>query len=278
MKRFRKIYIEITNICNLHCAFCGNNQRDKQEMQISDFEKIIKKVTAYTDLIFLHVKGEPLLHSKLEKLFAIVNETSLSVNLTTNAVYLSSMQEMLVKQSSLRQINISLHVLMQNEIDIDKYLCEVIKASQFIYENSKIIISFRLWERDKNNPLYTHILRILQKELGLTQENSKNYVMINERMFINFDDVFKWPDLDDEIIGNQGLCQGLRDHIAILVNGAVVPCCLDGEGIITLGNIFHSDLESILNSQRARKMLDGFRNRQICETLCSKCNYRLRFK
>ena len=33
-----------------------------------------------------------------------------------------------------------------------------------------------------------------------------------------------------------------------MVDGTIVPCCLDSEGVINLGNIFNDDIDAVLNS------------------------------
>lgn len=65
--KFKKIYVEITNICNLNCSFCSKDNLKKKEMSLQEFDKVLSKIRQYTDTIYLHVKGEPLLHSKQKK-------------------------------------------------------------------------------------------------------------------------------------------------------------------------------------------------------------------
>lgn len=68
---FKKIYIEITDICNLKCKFCPDTNRNKEIMSVKKFEEIIKKIHNYTKLVCLHVKGEPLLYNQLEDILKI---------------------------------------------------------------------------------------------------------------------------------------------------------------------------------------------------------------
>jgi len=63
----------------------------------------------------------------------------------------------------------------------------------------------------------------------------------------------------------------------ILVDGTVVPCCLDGEGVINLGNIHESDFSQIVESERANNIFNGFSRREAVEELCRKCGYRTKF-
>ena len=74
-----------------------------------------------------------------------------------------------------------------------------------------------------------------------------------------------------------GFCYGMLDHVGVLADGTVVPCCLDADGEITLGNIFESDLSEILASPRARAIADGFKHHQKVEPLCRRCGYSKRF-
>jgi radical SAM protein with 4Fe4S-binding SPASM domain len=102
-------------------------------------------------------------------------------------------------------------------------------------------------------------------------------IKIAERVYLNLSKKFQWPDKNIELLSNEGFCYGLRDHLGILVDGSVVPCCLDNEGSINLGNIFDTPFEEIINSKRAQDMYVGFSNREVVEDLCKRCGYRHRF-
>ena len=92
MKKYKKIYIEITNKCNLNCSFCSKTKKEKQEMSIEQFNEILNKIKDYTDIIYLHVKGEPLLHPKVIEFIKEAEKNNLKVNLTTEH-YSISMQK-----------------------------------------------------------------------------------------------------------------------------------------------------------------------------------------
>jgi radical SAM protein with 4Fe4S-binding SPASM domain len=77
--------------------------------------------------------------------------------------------------------------------------------------------------------------------------------------------------------GESGFCLGLREQFAVLADGTVVPCCLDRNADMALGNIFKQPINDILEGERARRIVDGFSKRQIAEELCRKCSYRQRF-
>ena len=88
---------------------------------------------------------------------------------------------------------------------------------------------------------------------------------------------FKWPEQNEKMISEEIFCQGLRNQIAILVDGTVVPCCLDSEGKIDLGNIFDMPLKDILESKEVKLIYEGFSNRVAVEDLCKRCSYATRF-
>jgi radical SAM protein with 4Fe4S-binding SPASM domain len=102
-------------------------------------------------------------------------------------------------------------------------------------------------------------------------------VKIRDKIFLEWGDRFEWPDVNAEIKGCKFSCYGLKDQFGILSDGTVVPCCLDSDGAINLGNIFHEDIESILNSERASAIVEGFKRGQASEELCRRCGYARRF-
>ena len=127
---FKKIYIEITNICNLKCSFCPETKRKMQSMNLKDFEEIICKIHKYTKLVCLHVKGEPLLHSNLEQILAILEKYNLKTNITTNGTLIKEKLDIIKNSKAVRQINFSIHSLMQNQ-NLNENL-DIIKNSKAV--------------------------------------------------------------------------------------------------------------------------------------------------
>ena len=93
MKKFRKIYIEITNVCNLKCSFCSEVTKKRRFMTKEEFELILKKINKYTDYIYLHVKGEPLLHKEIIEFIKMASKYNIKVNLTTNGTLFPNIAE-----------------------------------------------------------------------------------------------------------------------------------------------------------------------------------------
>lgn len=285
-KRFLKIYIEITNSCNFNCSFCSKSNRNLKSLSIEEFKIIINEVKEYTDLITLHVKGEPLLHPNLKEFLDIVKEAGLKVNITTNGSLIKRNIDAL-KNSCVRQLNISIHSInedSENKINRETYLNDIFESVKDLREyNKNLYVSYRLWnfkDISENSENY-NLIYALEKEykinnlIDIAKENS--FVELDKKVFLNQDLEFKWPSIYDDVIGCTGRCHGLRNQIAILSNGDVVPCCLDQDGIINLGNIFNSGLKDILNSERSLKIIKGFEENKIVEELCKRCSFREKF-
>ena len=290
MKRFKKFYIEITNVCNLACDFCPKTKRKMEFMSLETFEEILTQVKPYTDYIYLHVKGEPFLHPQIDRILDICENFNIKVNITTNGTLISEVKDKIINKKSLRQINFSLHSMDGNEKynKKDEYIDNILDFAHEALAKTNIIISYRLWNLDKDNQLNAEIqknqkiLRKIENEYNLSYRiedkvTAGNGIKIGERLYLNQDHVFSWPALDEKEDEGIGFCYGLRNQIAVLVDGTVVPCCLDGEGVINLGNIKEMEFKNILESKRATDIFEGFSNRYAVEELCRKCGYRKKF-
>ncbi len=285
MKKFKKVFIEITNKCNLSCDFCPKTSRQLKTNEEEDFKIILSQIATYTDYIYLHVMGEPTSHKHLGRYLELSYEAGLKVNLTTNGTLLKEVKEVLLNSKSLRQVNISLHSFESNSgaKSLDEYLegiCDfVLEAST----NTSIISSIRLWNMDDEelkgkNTLNRDIIKRLEDGLKLDYSIEKEMgedigFKVANRIYLNKAKKFEWPDINGKEIGDEAFCYGLRDQIGILVDGSVVPCCLDHEGDMKLGNVFERPLEEILESDRATTIYEGFSNRKAVEKLCKTCGY-----
>ncbi len=285
MKKFKRVYVEITNVCNLSCSFCPKTKRKYKFLDIKSYKNILKSLKPYTEYIYFHLMGEPLLNPNLEDFLKLAYEEGFKVNITTNGTLLPTVKEILINSKSLRQVNISLHSFEANDNDIDfnTYFYDVMSFIKEVNKKSDIICAMRLWNLDAynlkgENDLNKDIIQIIKDEFGYKEDlhrilNEKNRVKIKDRVYLNGAEKFAWPTMSIEPLGDRGFCHGLRDHFGILVDGTVVPCCLDGEGNIPLGNIYEKDLKEILEGTRARAIYDGFSGRKRVEELCKRCGY-----
>lgn len=287
MKKFKRIYVEITNVCNLSCYFCPQTERKPLFMEPEAFRTLLEKIEPFTDYIYLHVKGEPLLHPNIGELLDISYQYRMKTNLTTNGTMIREKQDLLLSKPALRQVNFSLHCVTGNDPSRihDRYMEDILMFINKAREKTGIITSLRLWNIEKGDGLKYKNRGVLEKIEGAfdlpykIQETviPSRGIKIADSVYLNQDYEFQWPDLKNKEEDQKGFCYGLRTQAAVLADGTVVPCCLDGEGIINLGNLFRSDFSDILNSPRAQKIYEGFSNRRAEEELCRKCGYRKRF-
>ncbi|MFT4146265.1 MAG: radical SAM/SPASM domain-containing protein [Mobilitalea sp.] len=290
MKRYKKVYIEITNVCNLQCHFCPTTKRKSEFMKVDLFSRILDQIKDHTEYIYLHVKGEPLLHPELDKLLDISYEKGFKVNIATNGTLINKVKDKLISKPALRQINFSLHSFDGNEgaNNREEYLNDILSFTREAIQKTQMLIAYRFWNYEEDNSLNTEkkinneMLAVIEKEFNLPyniqeQVTPGKGVKIMDRIYLNQDHQFQWPDLKEEEDNGEGFCYGLRHQAAILVDGTVVPCCLDGEGVIALGNINVTTFSEIIESERAGQIVEGFSNRKAVEELCRKCGYRKKF-
>ena len=276
-KMFKKIYVEITNKCNLNCSFCGKNKRNFKDLSVSEFSVVISKIKDYTDYIYLHVKGEPLLHKELDSILSICDDSGIKVNITTNGFFLKGKLNLLLNHPCIRQVNVSLHC----EHNKDSYFNDVFSSCKKL--STKMFISYRIWNLDeykldkKSTGIVEKIIESYNLSTDIVEKLYKDVqIKIDSNTFVNKENLFIWPDVDNGF-SCEGHCYGLSTHIGILSDGTVVPCCLDGNGEISLGNIFVGNLQEIVSSDKYLKLKEGFKNNKSLHNLCKNCNFRNRF-
>ena len=275
--RFSKIYLEISNLCNLSCAFCPGTRRQKKALNEEEFATLLPKIRPYTDFLYFHLMGEPLLHPKLERFLELAGEAGFKVILTTNGTLLSKQQAMLLNAPALHKVNISLHAFEANDLAVpfQDYLTgcfEFGKAAE-----GKKLISYRLWNQGGQDEKNDEILTTMKEFFPEPWVEERRGPRLGQRIYLEYGDKFDWPDLSAADGGEGVFCHGLRDQLGVLCDGTVVPCCLDHEGDIALGNLFHQSMEEILEGPRAKAIYEGFSQRKAAEELCRKCGYARRF-
>lgn len=290
MKTFKKFYIEITSICNLACSFCPPTQRAKGFIELDEFSQRLDQIKPHTNHIYLHVKGEPLLHPKLDAILDISHAKGFKVNITTNGTLIEKNRHKLLNKPALRQMNFSLHSFdgHAGSTDKDGYVAGVLSFAKELVKQPDVFVSFRLWNLTKDNGTNLErkrnkeIVDMLEREFALDFRIEEKFVRgggikLADRVYLNQDHEFEWPDLKEDEDDGVGFCHGLRNQAGVLLDGTVIPCCLDGEGVINLGNISETAFSDIIEGERANRMYDGFSRREVVEELCRKCGYRRRF-
>jgi len=288
-KRFKRIYVEISNICNIQCSFCPIVERPKEIMSLEHYQKILNQMIPLTDDICLHLMGEPLAHPKISEIMQQTSESGGKVQITTNGLLIQKLGKMLLAQGSLRQINFSLQAFKDNFPDrpISGYLDPIIEFTKecFIHRPD-VYINYRMWNfGDKSFKENKELITYLEEKLRWNNLNSKvdvahiksKKVFKDRKLYLHFDSRFEWPSAHFPIRSERGTCLGLRNHFGIHADGSLVPCCLDKEAVITLGNVFEDSIESIIDSDRAVSMREGFERGELVDDLCKRCTFIQRF-
>ena len=273
---YSRVYVEITNICNMNCSFCHGHSRPKSRMTQEQFSYILAQLKGQTDYIYYHLMGEPLTHPELPTFIDLATKSGFRSVLTTNGTLLKKRGAELLAAKP-HKISISLHSFETGtKEDHFRYLEEVATFMDMA-KSTNTIISLRLWNKGFDEGKNDDTLTFLQSRLaGEWVENSRG-LRIRNQQFLEWGDRFAWPDPKAEVYSDAVSCYGLRDQFGILCDGTVVPCCLDSDGVINLGNILQTPITEILNSPRATAMAEGFRCRKATEDLCRRCGYATRF-
>ena len=273
---YSRVYVEITNICNMACSFCHGHSRQPKRMSRQEFAHILQQLQGKTQYVYYHLMGEPLTHPELPEFLKMAAQAGFKSVITTNGTLLHKRGQELL-EAGLHKVSISLHSFEKESTqDHRAYLQQVADFALKATERG-ILVSLRLWNKGCEDEKNQNAEAFLRQALpGDWTENSRGY-RVKDKLYLEWGDRFSWPDKDGEIQSEKVFCYGLQDHFGILCDGTVVPCCLDSDGVICLGNIFSQALTEILNSPRAKAIPEGFRCRKPTEDLCRRCGYATRF-
>lgn len=273
----KRVYLEITNVCNLACAFCPGTTRTPHFLTEEEFDRLTDALRGETQYLYFHLMGEPLLHPSLARFLAIAWEKGFRVILTTNGTLLGEKGEILLPAPALYKINLSLQSFEANRGgELEDYVNRCAAFAAKAGAAGKIC-ELRLWNHGGLESLNGEILSLLALRFPQPWETNARSVKLAERVYLAEDDRFDWPDPAAADRGESCFCYGLRDQIGVLCDGTVVPCCLDHNGDVPLGNLFSQSLKVIMSTEKARRIYDGFSQRKAMEELCRRCGYARRF-
>lgn len=273
---YKRVYIEITNICNLSCSFCPGTKRSQHFMTVDEFRTVAEKVRPHTDYIYLHVMGEPLLHPRLAEILSVASGLGFRINITTNGTLIDRYGALLLSTPAIRKVSFSLHSFEGNgKRDPFEYLEKIWNFC----EKSECITALRLWNDGGADRLNRTIFEFLSQKTGLDVESlpfNANGRRLSKHVYLESAAIFDWPDTNGSE-RNVRFCHGLTGQFAVLCDGTVVPCCLDSEGTAALGNIFTQNIDEILSSERACRLRRSFTDHRPSEALCRHCGYAEKF-
>ena len=268
----KKVYLEITNICNLSCSFCHKTDREKRFLTAEEYALLTDRLLGKTEYLYFHLMGEPLLHPQLPDFIRTAKEKGFKPCLTTNGTLLKD-RGSAIADSGLYRISISLHAPEANgAFATPEYLQSCVDFAKKA-SSSGSFVALRLWNeggREAGNP---EILQTLRESFPGEWVPTRSGWRMADRIFLEKGEIFDWPDFSAPVYEGEIFCYGLRDQIGVLSDGSVVPCCLDADGAVVLGNLFRQTMEEILSTSRAKAIYDGFTRHEASEELCRHCGY-----
>ena len=272
MRMITRCYLEITNICNLDCLFCPKTTREKRSLSPAEFDLLTDKLRGNIKFLYFHLMGEPLLHRHLPEYIATAREKGFIPVLTTNGTLLSRAQAVMDARPYKMQVSLHSHEGNGKE-NLRQYVDE---AMRFAIEAAEkgVIMVLRLWNQGGYDKENERLLDIVAGYIPRPWTQCKNGWRLADNIFIEYGRMFEWPEGEKPENGeDEAFCYALRNQIGVLVDGTVVPCCLDSAGALALGNLFEQSLEDVLASPRAKAIYDGFTQHKAVEPLCRRCGY-----
>lgn len=243
-------------------------------MTEEEFDRVLDELYGVTEYLYFHLLGEPLCHPKVMEFIRRADNRGYNVTVTTNGTLLTP--ELL--DSGVYKVQISLHSFESGGDEERKAYYDRIIGFYKLASEKNVIVSLRLWNlgTDVSNGCVEKALEEASPKPW--KKGRDNSFTLEKNVYLNYAERFEWPDMNARENGGQIFCYGLRDQVGILSDGTVVPCCMDAEGDISIGNIYNQQLRDILSSPRAIAIYDGFSNRTATQELCRRCSYALRFK
>ncbi len=273
---YKKVYLEITNTCNMSCSFCHGTKRAPKRLTLEELELVTDKLVGVTKYLYLHVMGEPLTHPHLTEMISSATAKGFNCAITTNGVLLPKLSEKLLS-SGIYKVSISLHSFEEGgDAFFEKYINDCADFAKAASDKG-ILTVFRLWNKGHDGGRNERVLALLKDRLDGEWKWSERGARIKDKLHLEYGERFVWPDINAPDMGDEVFCYGLKDQFAILSDGTLVPCCLDSDGAIALGNAFSENISDILTSERAVAMRQGFMKRQATEELCKRCGYARKF-
>lgn len=267
-----RCYLEITNVCNLSCVFCPKTTREKHSMTLDEFDTLTTRLAGEVRFLYFHLMGEPFLHPLLPEFILMARRKGFTPVITTNGTLLAQRGDLL--DALPHKLQISLHSHEGNGKDNqEQYIDEVMAFAKEAAQRGCVVV-LRLWNEGGLNRMNNSILDMIADRQPRPWTQRYDGWKLAENLYVESDDMFEWPDLQHDVYKEEEVfCYALRNQIGVLADGTVVPCCLDHNGDMPLGNLYDNSLNEILASPRAAALYHGFTSHTAVEPLCRRCGY-----
>lgn len=269
-----RCYLEITNVCNLDCVFCPKNSRPKHLLTDEEFDLLTDRLQGEVKFLYFHLMGEPMLHPSLPDFVKKSRQKDFIPVLTTNGTLLQTERITPLLTAGLHKVQISLHAHEGNGMNNAEEYIQQVMTFAMAAADMGVIVVLRLWNEGGYDSTNQQLLDLLAQYIPQPWTQRYDGWKLTERIYLEFDQMFEWPDEEHTEYGEDDVfCYALRKQIGVLADGSVVPCCLDHDGSIVLGNLYEQPLAKIMASARAQAMYDGFTHHHATEDLCRRCGY-----
>jgi MoaA/NifB/PqqE/SkfB family radical SAM enzyme len=273
-------WADVTSECNLKCIMCPQSRGLKPrqaKMPVEMFRSIIDDVRENHPLIKLYLSGEPLLHEGLFEMIEYAGAGGCRTMIHTNATALT-------KEMSERILASALTFLCFSFDGCTPEIYERLRPPASFAQVSSNIRQYLDLRRQCGGGPHTaiEIIRMRETEGLLTD-------FVQEWMAAGADDVhivdcLTWHGLvDDRRIGCRPDAAGYKpcaapfQHGCILSDGTVVPCCLDVNGRMPLGNVAATRFRDIWAGNSYRRLrLEMLTGAFPPDSICAHCDNILR--
>lgn len=260
-------------------------------MSEEEFDLLTDRVRGKVCFLYFHLMGEPLLHPLLPQFITMAREKGFKTVLTSNGTLLH--RAMALFDTLPHKIQLSLHSHESNARgELSEYMDQVMRFSTQAAGKGTCMV-LRLWNQGGMDRENEEVMRLIEKYVPKPWKERPDGFRLCDNLYLEFDRKFEWPGgggkaASDDSDGKQEesdgkleaspskskqeyFCKALIKQIGVLSDGSLVPCCLDHDGDVILGNLFHQSLEEILASPRAQALVEGFRHHAATEPLCQSC-------
>ncbi len=274
-------WFDIVRVCNLKCIMCPQSKGLKplrEKMSVDVFQSVIDDICENRPLVKLYLSGEPLLHEGLFEMIEYAGAKGCRTMIHTNATALTRETAERILSSSLT------------------FLC-------FSFDGC----SETVYERLRPPARFEHVRSNIERYLALRRERGGagprtaiEIIRMDETADKLGDFVSEWrgTEVDDVHVAEYTTWHGLVEdrriekrsgppeykpcaapfsHGCILADGTVVPCCLDVNGRMPLGNVTTSRFREIWAGSEYRQLrLEMLTGTFGPNCICDRCDNTVR--
>jgi hypothetical protein len=250
------VNLELTNHCNLRCTICPVNttmQRPKGYMDPELFRRIIDE-NEQLDFVLAFQWGEPLLHPQFFELVRYAADRGVRTMITSNGTHLDPENRRRLLECGLERITFSVDGDHATHLAIRDYDLETLRRD----------VQALVTERDAADAA----LRI---DVSMVVDRATESAL--ETYFADWRGIADRVQAIPRLVAERRTapCRELwRGTLVVLWDGRVTVCCVDSEGLLTVGDANTETLRDVFNGERMREVRRAHVERSF-PSLCALC-------